>query len=173
MAFPPAILGGGFSGGLPTFGTIPGFFNQGFGAQGWQGPSKGPYSPDTTVWTDAALIDLSNWQRVEFKWMPDSFQESKAAEYASVNIIGRSEPMMGYSHSGGRNFSLRLVFAIIGAQQPEAEILGPIRLLRSWVYPDYSGSLPATPHPLLLVAGNWLSQRVILLNYQITYHSPW
>ena len=109
--------------------------------------------------------------------MPAEFTESKSAVYQPTNILGRSEPIFSYSHSDPRVFNLTLTFVVHGdpvnGPRPYEELIKPIRLIRSWVYPDYSGEQPAIPHRLLFVVGKWLSQRVFLQNYSIRYSAPW
>lgn len=122
--------------------------------------------------TEAMLIDLTHpSDKIVFTFMPGNFTESKSAEYAAINILGRSEPVMGYSHSGPRLFNITLTF--FADSDPNSEVLSPVQLLRSWVYPDYSSQFPTVPPRLLLIVGQWLSQRVIMLNYNINYMAPW
>jgi hypothetical protein len=132
--------------------------------------------------TEAVLIDLlaasdpsvtgEGLDRITFKWMPEMFDESKQAEYANINIIGRSEPILGYSHSSPRVFQISLVFA--AEVNPYEEVIRPIWLIRSWVYPDYRDEvMPNVPPRVLLVVGNWLSQRCVAIRVDVKYHGPW
>lgn len=110
--------------------------------------------------------------RIHFVHTMDAFEESKTAEYANVNIIGRSEPVLGYSHSGPRVFNIPLHF--VATKNPFEEILKPIWLIRSWLYPDYTNmTVPNVPPRVLLVMGAWLSQRCICTRVDITYQKPW
>jgi len=129
---------------------------------------------------DAMIIDLLETRVLEFVYMPAEFSESKAAEWANVNILGRSEPIVSYSHSGPRVFNLNLWFIVHGERSYAQEILEPIRLIRSWVYPYYStqergqpNTRLSTPPTLLFVVGSWLRQRCIAQRYNITYRAPW
>lgn len=133
---------------------------------------------------EAALIDLtkgaggllselfgSGLHEIRFPYMPESFSESKSAEYAQVPVLGRSEPLLGYRGSGPRIFNLNLTF--VAHAEPFLEVIKPIWLIRSWVYPDYSDDLPNVPPRVLFVVGKWLSQRCVVLRVDITYHAPW
>jgi hypothetical protein len=120
----------------------------------------------------AMLIDLTTSERLYFTFMPSSFSERKEAQYAQVSILGRSEPILGYSHSTGRVFSITLTFAA-HQNPPQIDVLDKVRLIRSWVYPKYGAGAPTVPPRLLLKIGRWLSQRVVLLEYNITYKAPW
>lgn len=150
------------------------------------GPFTPPSSPPSAApTTEAVLIDLlaaadstgdakkfGAADRITFTWMPEMFDESKTAEYAEVNIIGRSEPILGYSHSSARRFQIPLVFA--ATYSPVEEVLKPIWLIRSWLYPDYrEASQPNVPPRVLLVVGKWLSQRCVVTRADIKYHGPW
>ena len=138
--------------------------------------------PVATPVTEAVLIDLlaaadpsitgEGADRITFTWMPEMFDESKQAEYANINIIGRSEPILGYSHSSPRVFQIPLVFA--ATTDPFTEVIKPIWLIRSWVYPDYRDTgMPNVPPRVLLVVGNWLSQRCVAIRVDVKYHGPW
>lgn len=129
---------------------------------------------------DAMLIDSIERRSVVFTYMPAEFSESKAAEWQSVNILGRSEPLVSYAWSGPRLFNLTLFFIAHGERSIESEVLGPVRLIRSWVYPLYSSQQRtgnatrlATPPYILFVVGTWLRQRCIVLNVNVTYRAPW
>lgn len=133
---------------------------------------------------NAMLIDLTaspTFDRIVFTYMPDKFSETKSAEYASVSILGRSEPVMGYASSSARIFNIGLTFIAHGEKSgPMEEVIHPVRLLRSWVYPYYNSQTSSSPSNalhvpprLLLAVGQWLRQRVILLSYNIEYMAPW
>lgn len=112
--------------------------------------------------------------RIYFKYTFNQFEETKSANYAEVNIMGRSEPMLGYAGSGPRIFTLPLVFAATEQNFHFSQVIAPIWLIRSWLYPDYNTTQqPKTPPPLLLVMGSWLSQRVVARSATIRYHGPW
>jgi len=131
--------------------------------------------------TNAMLVDTIQRRSVKFTYMPQEFSESKAAEWANVNILGRSEPIVSYAWSGARKFNLTLFFVAHGEQKNiETEVLGPVRLIRSWVYPFYSSQQRAgtatrlaTPPYVLLIVGTWLRQRCILNDYDLVYRAPW
>lgn len=130
---------------------------------------------------DAMLIDSIETNRsVTFTYMPAEFSESKSAEWQNVNVLGRSEPIVSYAWSGPRIFNLTLFFIAWGERNIETEVLEPVRLIRSWVYPFYSSQQRtgnatrlATPPYVLFVLGSWLRQRCIVLNVNVTYRAPW
>lgn len=132
------------------------------------------YTPAARPTENAYLAQLKEGELeavVTFDYLPQTFSETKSANYSNINVIGRSEPIAGYAHSGPRVFQISLVFA--ANSDAEKEVLAPVRLLRSWLYPDYSTpSVPQTPPPLLFGVGKWLEQRVILLRADVKYHGP-
>lgn len=112
--------------------------------------------------------------RIYFKYTFKQFEESKSANYAEINVMGRSEPILGYAGSGPRMFTIPLVFAATEQNFHFSQVIAPVWLIRSWLYPDYNTTQqPQTPPPLLLVMGRWLSQRVVARSATIRYHGPW
>lgn len=121
---------------------------------------------------DLGGIGLSD--RIYFKYTFNQFEESKSANYAEVNVMGRSEPILGYAGSGPRMFTIPLVFAATEQNFHFSQVIAPIWLIRSWLYPDYNTTQqPQAPPPLLLVMGAWLSQRCVARSATIRYHGPW
>jgi len=130
--------------------------------------------------TNAMLIDSIQRRSITFTYMPQEFSESKLADWQNVNILGRSEPIVSYAWSGPRMFNLTLLFIAHGEQDIETEVLSPVRLIRSWVYPLYSSQQRtgtatriATPPYVLFIVGTWLRQRCVLRSYDIAYRAPW
>ena len=148
--------------------------------------------------TEAALIDLSPqtntvqnsltdkfWDffgpllgqpagRIIFQYMPESFTETKQVNWADTDIIGRSEPVVGYRSSGPRIFNITLTLVAGLTPDPVFDVIRPLWLVRSWAYPNYTDTkVPNTPPKLLFVIGSWMIQQVILLRYDIKYTAPW
>lgn len=121
---------------------------------------------------NAFILDMNTGTRITFNWMPASFSESKSANYANTQILGRSEPVLGYASSGPRVFSIPLVFA--AHNDAFNEVVQTTRAVRSWVYPDYTASgEPQLPPRLVLQVGSWLSSRCVCRSVDIQYHAPW
>lgn len=146
--------------------------------------NSGLGGPDTPI-KDAFIGDLLTLEKVEFTYMPQQFSEAKQAEYSQVPIMGRSEPLLGYGSSTGRIFQIGLSLLATGdkggsrdtpdwqQRAAEEEVIKPLRLLSSWVYPDYRNDRMSIPPRLLLVIGSWLSIRVVLINYSAQYMAPY
>lgn len=132
----------------------------------------GPLSFSVQDNDDAFLLDLTTGDRINFKYMPTMFTESKAANYQNTPILGRSEPILGYAGSGPRIFNFPLTFA--ATNNPKTDVVDPIRQIRSWVYPDYAqGDTPKVPPTLVLQVGAWLSSRCVCTRVDVRYHGPW
>ena len=132
----------------------------------------GPLSFSLEDNDDAFLLDLTTGDRVNFKYMPTMFTESKTANYQNTPILGRSEPVLGYAGSGPRIFNIPLTFA--ATNNPWTDVIQPVRTARSWVYPDYSqADTPKVPPTLVLQVGAWLSSRCVCTRVDIRYHGPW
>jgi len=132
----------------------------------------GPLSFSVQDNDDAFLLDLTTGDRINFKYMPTMFTESKAANYQNTPILGRSEPILGYAGSGPRIFNFPLTFA--ATNNPKTDVVDPIRQVRSWVYPDYTQvDTPKAPPTLVLQVGAWLSSRCVCTRVDVRYHGPW
>lgn len=174
---PPALIG------VPP---LPGIF--GVPGLGFPGPAV----------TEAALIDLTPrdsspnnpvadafWEffgslfaqpagRIIFQYMPEEFTESKTVNWSEADIIGRSEPVIGYRSSGPRVFNIVLTLAAGLTPDPVFDVIRPLWLVRSWAYPNYSNlRTPNIPPRLVFVVGSWLIQQCVLLRYDIRYQAPW
>jgi len=134
--------------------------------------SFGPITFTVSDNDDAFLLDLTTGDRINFKYMPQMFTESKTANYQNTPILGRSEPVLGYAGSSPRIFNIPLTFA--ATTDPKADVIDPIRVVRSWVYPDYSeANTPKVPPTLVLQVGAWLSSRCVCTRVDVRYHGPW
>lgn len=135
-------------------------------------PELGPYVPKNP-YSEVVLYDVVKRKEIRVLYMPHSFSETKTANYAQMSILGRSEPILGYSNSGPRTFNINLHFAETSGD-PFQDVIKPVRLCRSWLYPDYSDAvLPNLPPRIILAVGQWLVQRCVALRVDVTYSHPW
>lgn len=58
------------------------------------------------------------YDRIKFTYLQDNFSESKAANYSSTAILGRSEPVRGYLGSSPRAINLQLMIPVEGDGLP-------------------------------------------------------
>lgn len=141
-------------------------------------------TPAAVVIQQAFLVDIDspNRERLVFGWMPISISDEKAANWESVSIIGRSEPIMGYSDSGPRNFGFEFEFYASLFQSDQDNLGGltgydivkqKVDWLRSLSYPDYTGQYLKPPHRVLLSIGALLKSIVICTSCNATYEGPW
>lgn len=150
-------------------------------------PSPWPGAGNAPPLTTAFIFNLDTFDFVFMTHFPFEFTDRKSAVYQQVVPIGRSEPIMGYSHSGPRLFNIPVQLATrSGTKLPDNivdiftldagpffDVVLPTRIMRSWVYPNYQGFLPAMPPRLLLVVGLLLGQRVIATDVDVKYMGPW
>lgn len=131
------------------------------------------YLPENPI-QDVVLMDLvkPGFREIRVEYMPQSFTETKQSNYAAIMPMGRSEPIMGYSGGGPRIFNFLLTFATTGTD-PFNDVIAPVWLVNSWLYPDYSERLANVPPRVLLVVGSWLRSRCIATRADTTYHGPW
>lgn len=112
--------------------------------------------------------------RIIFMYMPEQFSESKSVNWNDTDIIGRSEPVIGYRSSGPRIFNITLTLIAGETPDPVFDVIRPLWLVRSWAYPNYSTTrVPNTPPRLVFVVGSWLIQQCVMLRYDISYQAPW
>jgi hypothetical protein len=142
---------------------------------------------------NAYLKDMENGEILNFGYIPEEISDTKAANYAQIDVPGRSEPIFGYINSGPREFSLHLKFiAGIGqtkfAASTEDEtpanvalitdspvsVLVKTRWLQSLMYPDYSkADYTLPPHKVLLSVGLLIKSVCIVPSVNVTYKSPY
>jgi hypothetical protein len=131
------------------------------------------YLPENPI-QDVVLMDLvkPGEREIRVEYMPMSFTETKSSNYAAIMPMGRSEPILGYSGGGPRVFNFLLTFATTGLD-PFNDVIAPLWLVRSWLYPDYSEMLANVPPRVLFIVGSWMRSRCVATRADITYHGPW
>jgi hypothetical protein len=102
--------------------------------------------------------------------------DSKSASYAQENAIGRSNPIITFSHSDPRTISSELHFMTTTTEDINQNWKA-VRIIQSLVYPGAAtggGAAPFTPPPVVrFICGSLLDGPnglcVILKNYNIRY----
>lgn len=113
-----------------------------------------------------AIVDVNTGNRVTFDINPESFEDSKETELASIPIPGMSHPRMQYTGGGERTLS----FTVILHYGATADVPSAIRMLQSWLYPEYvNNRLSRGPSRLLFVFGDtWPDETWILTSCKVT-----
>jgi hypothetical protein len=135
--------------------------------------------PDCSIKVGSAGGDSGGEQEIIMYTLPD-ISDSKSANYAPENGIGRSNPFTIFSYSELRTISWTCHFIVQTLRGPNSasEILRNIRVLQSAVYPrDSFGS----PPPLCklkcgdLLASNDTEVCAVLRSYSVKYDTsvPW
>jgi hypothetical protein len=115
-------------------------------------------------------------ERLEFQIFPEEISMNKAAEYASVPVVGRSEPVRSYSSSGPKTFSFELQFVASVEQGDDGDtlyVLEKVAWLESLVYPEYENNLTFPPPVVFLMIGDAIQARCITTEVNPTYSGPW
>ena len=120
------------------------------------------------------LIDMETGDRVSFQLMPESFGESKSANYDQIPILGRSLPYLGYGNSSSRATSVAMQFHALGGKYTPQWVLSRVRFLESLVYPDYEGGFAYPPHRAMLVMGEAIGMVCVATNVSTNWLGhPW
>lgn len=113
-----------------------------------------------------ALIDTESAARITFDINPETFEDNKDADFAEIPIPGMSHPRLQFTNGNTRTLSFTIILHYGVTQNvPEA-----IRLLQSWLYPEYdNGRLKKAPSRLLLVFGDtWPDEQWVMRSCNIT-----
>lgn len=96
-----------------------------------------------------------------FQFLPESIQDSKAAVYGDITVIGRSTPIKTYSHTGAETLAFSLKF-FANPEQRDAS-LSPklikerVDFCKSLVYPVYTGFIVKPPPMCIVKIGNYIA----------------
>lgn len=170
-------LGYGFGGNGAGFG-----FN-GRGGDSSRGPG-GDRAHATVLSPEAYCfivdLDSDDQERLEFQLMPDMFADTKAAVYNEIAIIGRSLPLLGYSHSTSRTIGLSIQFAALtrpdkngGGKYTPSWIRDRVSWLEAKIYPVYSDGFVYPPHRLLLSMAESVGMQVVMTSCSTSWTGPW
>lgn len=115
---------------------------------------------------------------IPFQFMPNIIRDSKSAVYNDIPIIARSVPVKNYSYTSSRLMSFTLEFFVSPEQGMDfspRDIQSRIDLLRSLVYPDYSGFVVKPPSRCVVAIGDQTNFIGICKSVSVSYsnHSPW
>ena len=116
--------------------------------------------------TSGALVDTESADRITFNINPESFEDSKSTELAEIQIPGMSHPRLQFSNGSTRTLS----FSVILHYGATKDVPKAIRLLQSWLYPEYDGGhLKKAPAKLLLVFGDtWPDEQWVMRSCNVT-----
>ena len=111
------------------------------------------------------LVDTESGVRVMFDFNPDSIQDDKSTEFAEVNIPGMSHPRLQFTNGASRMLSFT-IFLHHGATD---DVPRAIKILQSWLYPEYENErLKKPPSRLLFVFGDtWPDEQWVLSSCEI------
>ena len=113
-----------------------------------------------------AIVDIDTGTRVTFDINPESFEDSKETELASIEIPGMSHPSLQYTGGGERILS----FSVILHSGATENVPAAIWTLQSWLYAEYLDKrLNRGPSRLLFVFGDtWPDEQWVLTSCNVT-----
>ncbi|MBQ3625277.1 MAG: hypothetical protein II948_00825 [Synergistaceae bacterium] len=128
----------------------------------WDGESSGGGEES------GAIADVDSGDIIHFKINPESIEDSKDTSYANIEIPGMSHPRYQFTGGGERVLS----FSIYLHEGAGDDVGSSLKLLRSWLYADYSeGKLNDPPKKLLIIFGdNWPDEVWLLRSLRITHN---
>jgi hypothetical protein len=94
---------------------------------------------------------------IQLRSLPD-ITDSKASNYSNETIMGRSNPIVNYSHSEPRTISMELTFMVTELADIQRN-LQYLRLIESLVYPGEPTNAPYAPPQIVnIVCGQLFGQ---------------
>jgi hypothetical protein len=113
-----------------------------------------------------ALVDLDDGTRLEWSFNPESFEDSDSVNFAKIDIPGMSHPRIQFTGGGERSLSF-----VIPLHYSQTDVGKEIKILRSWLYSEYSGGrLTKAPHRLLVQFGEtWQGEKWVMESCGVAY----
>ena len=113
-----------------------------------------------------ALVDTETADRITFDLNPESFEDSKDNALAEIPIPGMSHPRLQFTNGSTRTLSFSIALHY-GATE---DVPKAIRMLQSWLYPEYEGGhLKKPPAKLLLIFGDtWPDEQWVMRTCNVT-----
>jgi len=114
-----------------------------------------------------------------FQFMPDTIQDSKAAMYGDIIVLGRSTPIKTYSHSGAETLAFSLKF-FANPEQSDKEMTPKrinerVQFCKSLVYPVYTGFIVKPPPICVVKVGDYINFYGVCkaVSTSVTQDYPW
>jgi hypothetical protein len=129
--------------------------------------------------SDSAGIFLASdpTQGVRFQLWPEDITDIKSVNWAPIEVIGRSEPIMTYHSSSSQQFSFTLMFAssIDQADQETPEkVRDRVNFLKSLAYPIKTrAGFTTFPPVVLLIVGDLINSRCVVTSVEANWRGPW
>ena len=124
---------------------------------------------DNATENSGALVDSETADRITFDFNPESFEDNKSTDFAEINIPGMSHPRLQFTNGSSRTLS----FSVSLHYGATDDVPKAIRMLQSWLYPEYEGGhLKKPPAKLLLIFGDtWPDELWVMSSCNITRKS--
>lgn len=129
---------------------------------------------------DSAGIFLADdiAQGVRFQCWPESISDAKAVNWASMDIVGRSEPILSYHSSTSRKLSLTLIFVASIDEKDEVgtrKVQERVNFVKSLQYPRKSKGtgFSSTPPVALLIVGDLIYTKCVVESVDVEWSGVW
>lgn len=114
---------------------------------------------------------------VRFQLWPDAIEDTKSVNWANIEIVGRSEPILSYHSSNSQRFAFTLMFvASVDASDQETpeKVKRKVDFLKALTYPVRSKSGYSTyPPTVMLVVGDLINSRCVVNSVSAIWEGPW
>lgn len=120
---------------------------------------------------------------VRFDLWPASVEDQKSVNWASIDVIGRSEPIPIYRGSGHQTIRFQVMLSSsvdnteIGGHSNlgEDKVFREVSFLKSLAYPSAipGSGLTTTPPPVWVILGEYITHRCVLEGIRVNIDGPW
>lgn len=109
--------------------------------------------------------------RIEFKFLPETLEESYSANFDNTELQGRSSPVMGYSSGGPRNLSISVTVHddYVGGGD---DIVDLANKFKSLAFPEYKNGKVEAPY-VYIRFGSMLSMKAVCTDVSISWEKPY
>lgn len=150
----------------------------------WSFASNDPYSSvvaenlskvQSEGYKEGYLIDMTHGGF--FKFYVPEFEESAGANWSSIDIIGRSVPVVAYNHTSARTIQVSLdLYAGVGmygvSEDPVGKLHADANFLKSLEYPDYTNPITRPPSTVHIILGSAFNLVGVVSNVNINHLKP-
>ena len=133
-----------------------------------------------SIISDSGGIFLANdiTSGVRFQCWPETISDAKAVNWASMDIVGRSEPILSYHSSTNRKLGLTLIFVASIDEKDEVgtqKVQERVNFIKSLQYPVRSKGtgFSSTPPVALLIVGDLIYTKCVVESVDVEWSGVW
>lgn len=115
---------------------------------------------------------------VRFQCWPETISDAKSVNWASMDVVGRSEPILSFHSSTNRKLGLTLIFVASVDEKDEigvAKVQQRVNFVRSLMYPvrGKGTGFSSAPPVALLIVGDLIYTRCVVESVEIEWSGVW